>query len=723
MTALTRVLVVAAQQDSDASVVPHIAYVDNDMTVRWATDGAEARECLASDGTIDCIVAAGQLPDTDGSALCETLRQQDVDIPFLLLLNEHTDERVSEALAAGVTDCVQPTSDRDDGELLIHRIRRTVASHQATTQHSLAARFPAPFVSLSVPALSEIRASLHQRLSIPGPFRHPSAAGSTDQSMAKLFAGRSWSLPSKQADRTPLYWLFGIVLVGALVRLYGLTDVSLWVDEIYAITTRSSLPLWQVVTANELHPPLYYMLLKYWMELFGRSAGATRLLSVLFGVIAIILIYFLGTALFGRTAGILAAVLLALSPFHIHTSQTVRMYELLTLLTIGSFYAFVRVLQTDTARVKYGYLVSTWLLLLTHLFGGFVVLAENLAYLIAAYSSSEPQHLPSRKTWLGLQGILALLYSPVVLQLAPRLYTVLSDAGTTNIGWLHQPDLGLVWQTFLAFAGKPLQYPIVAGGPLVQTTTRLILGIGAIAAIGFVITTHNDDQWLSWDRRQDLQMAFVFVLLASTMALPYVLSFLLTPMYTVRYMAPASVGFLLVVAAGLASFRSKPLQVGLVVIVVVCSGALVGVYHTTPTREDWEGAVAYIDDGTTADDLIVLQPHWIRATVSYYGVRPSATVVNYTAETPRITAADIHRFNSRKQHYQTVWLINRAPAPVDSLLDALNQTHRLVAQRSFGVITVYKYSHDDESMDSNREQSPRRTALRQLPLADKSQNH
>ena len=78
--------------------------------------------------------------------------------------------------------------------------------------------------------------------------------------------------------------LLGIVLAGAFLRVFHLTAESIWLDEAFSVSI-SGLSVPQIVqaAAPDVHPPLYYFLLHYWMMVFGTSESAVRLLSVFFG--------------------------------------------------------------------------------------------------------------------------------------------------------------------------------------------------------------------------------------------------------------------------------------------------------------------------------------------------------------------------------------------------------------------------------------------------------
>ena len=83
--------------------------------------------------------------------------------------------------------------------------------------------------------------------------------------------------------------------------------------------------------AHDIHPPLYYWLLRLWTTVFGLSEFALRSLSAVLGTLLVLVIYGLGTRLFNRTTGLAAAFIAAIAPFQVYYSQEARMYILVAL--------------------------------------------------------------------------------------------------------------------------------------------------------------------------------------------------------------------------------------------------------------------------------------------------------------------------------------------------------------------------------------------------------
>jgi hypothetical protein len=128
---------------------------------------------------------------------------------------------------------------------------------------------------------------------------------------------------------TPLL-LLAITLLGWGLRSYAIGRKGLWLDEAFSVWLGwQRLPeMWGWIARLDQHPPLYYTLLNLWMRL-GDDASSVRLLSAVVGTLTIPVIFLLGRRLTGPGTGLLAALLLAISPFHVRFAQEARMYTLL----------------------------------------------------------------------------------------------------------------------------------------------------------------------------------------------------------------------------------------------------------------------------------------------------------------------------------------------------------------------------------------------------------
>lgn len=184
----------------------------------------------------------------------------------------------------------------------------------------------------------------------------------------------------------------GVVAIGVGLRFFARSD--LWADEVLTVNI-SKLPLADLEGAlrHDGAPPLYYVLLHFWMQLFGTGNVAVRALSGVIGVAALVPAWYTGRRLDLRRArwGLQSpdarplawtlTLLLAASPFAIRYSTEARMYSLVMLLVFLGYLALARVFDRPSIGRLACLAVITGLLLYTH-YWAFALLAIVGAFLV-----------------------------------------------------------------------------------------------------------------------------------------------------------------------------------------------------------------------------------------------------------------------------------------------------------------------------------------------------
>jgi mannosyltransferase len=202
--------------------------------------------------------------------------------------------------------------------------------------------------------------------------------------------------------------------LGLAVALHFLARSPLWLDEAQSVAIARQ-PLYDLAAALRLDgsPPLYYVLLHGWMEVFGAGTFAVRALSGVLSIVALPLAFVLGRRLVGATwAGWAAALVLATMPWSVRYATEARMYSLVVVLVL------LLALAVDAVRRRPGILslaavsLVSGLLLLTHYTSFYLlgVLAAALA------SGAARAGAPRRWTRHALLGVCAgaLLFLPWV---------------------------------------------------------------------------------------------------------------------------------------------------------------------------------------------------------------------------------------------------------------------------------------------------------------------
>jgi mannosyltransferase len=120
--------------------------------------------------------------------------------------------------------------------------------------------------------------------------------------------------------------LAAVSLLAAVLRFYKLGEWSFWLDEVITVDASAFLADWPLTRL-----PIYLVLTRVSLDLFGSGEWNARLAPAVAGVLTIPVLYFPTRRLFGPAVALLSALLLALSMWHVHWSQSARFYTLLLL--------------------------------------------------------------------------------------------------------------------------------------------------------------------------------------------------------------------------------------------------------------------------------------------------------------------------------------------------------------------------------------------------------
>lgn len=136
-----------------------------------------------------------------------------------------------------------------------------------------------------------------------------------------------------------MVYLVIITLVGALLRIYHLGFNSFWLDEAWTwyFSKMSWSEIWNT-TAYEFNPPGFYWI-EHTIMYSGESEIWLRLVPAVCGIITIPVMYLIGKQFYqSKKAGLIAALLMALSPFAVWYSQEARAYSTALLFIAICFY-------------------------------------------------------------------------------------------------------------------------------------------------------------------------------------------------------------------------------------------------------------------------------------------------------------------------------------------------------------------------------------------------
>ena len=421
----------------------------------------------------------------------------------------------------------------------------------------------------------------------------------------------------KEKGHRRAWLLAAIVLLAFGLRIYRLGAESLWYDETVSVyLAGQSLPDLIAHTAGDIHPPGYYLLLHVWTRLAGTSDFAVVFPSLFFGVLLVALAYWLGAKALDTRAGLLAAFLVAISPYNVWYSQEVRMYTLGAALGLGVLGAVLHLVLAPPARQKASvrwlavYALCGALGLWSLYYFAFLLVAVNLLvglwWLVA--------WLRQRTSWRWL-GLWLLAQAAILL--------------------LYAPWIPVAWRQATAPPVPPWRGFTALGSVLVETWSALSLGqsvapgrlwpilllFGALFILGLLYRPSGDRLA---GRGRWLLVGYLFL----PVLLIYLASFV-TPLYHVRYAFTFSTPFYIIISAGLAWLMRRWRIAGWLALaaIVVASGISLHAYHTDPqvASDDHRAAARVLaEEWRPGDAILVNAGYAYTALLTYWDGDPIA---------------------------------------------------------------------------------------------------
>ena len=491
--------------------------------------------------------------------------------------------------------------------------------------------------------------------------------------------------------------LLGIILIGSLLRIYHLGTESIWLDEAASIDGSKESLVSVIESSGRLHnvPPLYFVLLHFWMLFFGTGEIAVRSLSAIFGIVSIFVIYHVGCQLFNRKVGLISSFLSAISRYHIQYSQEARAYSLLQLLTLLSFSFFIKIVKTDNKRELYFalLLLTNVCLAYTHPYGLFVIVSQIVYFL---FLWSEYKRL--RFWFLGVQVATVAFFSPWIPTLFGRVSKISEGF------WIDKPSLKRIFQTFIDYTSGE--------SGLSGLSSMFLLVFSILCLIGLISIKRVEGGWtrrkplqsvkgLSWNISPEFVEEILLLLLwvSFPIIIPFIVSQFFTPIYFTRYTIGASAAFYLLVAKGISAFTSRKALFFVVILVSLLSLPGLQYYYSHYVKDQkaqWREITGFVEHNTRAKDVIIIWPDYYQPPFNYY----------YKGNLERFGIPDVQDtkkiaglLDGATVGKERVWLVlgsRKKSSPKDSLMDRFG-SGSVVLEKDFLGIKVRLFDLQAES--------------------------
>lgn len=440
------------------------------------------------------------------------------------------------------------------------------------------------------------------------------------------------------------------------------------------------------VVGQDVHVPLYHLLLHFWLIQFGNSVAAGRMLSLLFYLPTILLVFYLGKLTFKESVGLFAAIVFALSPFTNWYGSVIRMYSLLTFFTVLNQIFFMLLYKGDRGREpRYwlGYFLSALFGIYTHYFFWLILMVQ--AIFVIVY-----RNLFSKNAFRKFVIVAALLF----IALSPWLIYVRSLGGfSANKPKLLPPSTVDVFNTFsnffFGFQPNIVNTIILSSWPIIMLFLFLALQRNRRVPPEAIYFT-----------------ASVFIPIAAAAALSHVLS----PFYLSRYF----IGLFpsLCIAAswffGLYPKSASKFARSALVGVMLVSLNTQTVNPGAPIKEDYQAVAQYVSEHATARDIVAVSTPFTVYPVEYYYTGEAALTTLpvwnrlQSGAIPSFSTSTLQANLETFQNYEKLWLIASYDQGYQETLRIYLDTHfeRLDVEHFSPGLDLYAYRlrYDDATL-------------------------
>ncbi|HMD46059.1 MAG TPA: glycosyltransferase family 39 protein [Acidimicrobiales bacterium] len=386
-----------------------------------------------------------------------------------------------------------------------------------------------------------------------------------------------------------------VVAVAAGLVLRFSTRSALWLDEALTVDiARQPLSHLHALLRRDGAPPLYYVLLHFWIAVFGTSRLAVRSLSGVLSVATLPIAWVAARRYAGRYAAWAVVVLLATAPFAVYYATESRMYALVMFLTACGFVAVGRAEERPRPGNLIAVAVVTAALLYTQYWSLYLIGALGVWFVWQAWRGDEAGRRAAR--WL----IGAVLVG--VLAFVPWVPTFVFQSRHTGTPWAMAPNFAALVNAVTGFTNNQ--------GTATQTASdqgRLLSLIYLVVA-GLALFGVARDRWhilLDLRTRPKARgLSFVvFVALVAAIGGAIATSSAFSP----RYAAIVFVPFIILVGFGTLAFADVKLRTAILAVAAV-AGLGVAVENVWTQRTQATMVASVIATHARPGDLVAYCP-------------------------------------------------------------------------------------------------------------------
>lgn len=446
--------------------------------------------------------------------------------------------------------------------------------------------------------------------------------------------------PSHHSRTFVIVFLSTLIVFIIALSLFVFSRQSLRLDEAQSLWQTSHTPFKILdIVGEDVHVPLYHLLLHFWQFFFGNGVETARLLSLIFFIIIVPSIYLLGSYAYGKTIGLLSSLLITISPFMNWYGNEIRMYSLFTLLVILNQYFFIKIFRENKESAWWGYVITSFLGIYTHYYFFLNLLSQFIFFI--SYKKRFPQEttFPFVKTAIFL-----------TISFIPWLLHVFSLGGASNTRpILLAPTSVNLFNAFSQFFF----------GFQTDHINTIFLSFWPLAVLlGFLTLRRN--------KRITPEIIYLITSIFIPISFTFIISILYTPLFVTRYLIftlPSLYIFLGWIFSTYPRWLNRLVTITFTSIMLITLTVEV-VSTQTPAKENYREAAEYLEEHTTPSDTIVVSAPFTIYPIEYYYHGPVSIQTLPIWDRYQIGAIPAfaennlpNEVNQIKNGYSTLWLL------------------------------------------------------------------
>jgi 4-amino-4-deoxy-L-arabinose transferase-like glycosyltransferase len=387
-----------------------------------------------------------------------------------------------------------------------------------------------------------------------------------------------------------------VVVVAAGIVLRFWTRSALWLDEALTVDIAKR-PLSQLhqLLRQDGAPPLYYVLLHFWMKVFGTSNLGVRSLSGVISVITLPVAWLAGRT-YGRRSAWCVVLVVASAPFAIYYGTEARMYSLVMLLTALGFLALVRAMRNPRPGNLIAVAVVAAALLYTQYWALYLLASLGLWLLwLGRHGQPDTARRTNARWTFGALVVAGLLF-------VPWLPTFVFQSRHTGTPWAAPGNFGAIVSALTGFTDN--QATLSAVG---TNQGRLLAIIYLLFAFLGVFGVARDRWHIELDLHTRPKARAVGFVVFATLVLAVGGGLITKSGYSNRYASVIFIPFILLVVMGAMTLRDPRARVVLFAVAAL-AGLAVGAQNINTQRTQAPGVAAVLTAHARSGDVVAFCP-------------------------------------------------------------------------------------------------------------------